>query len=116
MTRLWRPMLPASLMITAAAMVAFEESELGRPHQVDFKIENDTGEQVCAVLGVLQAQRPERLEPGEITQVAVVQPFGDAAVETFGRYRLTMSIDVDHVSWSTDFWVLHPEEALIPPL
>lgn len=115
-TRLWRPILPAPLGVSLAAIITVDEADLGRPHQVDIKVTNPDGGSVLSAVGILMAPRPERLEPGELLHLPLVQAFDGAQVTVHGRHRVRLDIDAGGAIWELDFWALHPEETILPPL
>ncbi|MGD0746747.1 MAG: hypothetical protein ABSB68_02925 [Acidimicrobiales bacterium] len=114
-TRLWRPTMPAPLGVTFAMVLSISENELDIPHQLLFTVNGPDGVIGSGMSGFL-APRPDRLEEGEDVLAPVVFPI-PLLTNAYGRHSIGVSIDNEPAGRELScFWVLHPEEQLIPPL
>lgn len=113
-TRLWRPVTPAPLNVTLATVARMDEGDLDRPHEINFDIRATDG-LVAHGVGALQTARPNRLEEGERVIVPFVNDLRNASTPFMGRHTISLSAD-GVFAFEIEFWVLHPEERILPPL
>jgi len=111
-TRLFAPEIPGAVGVTLAAMARMDEEELDLPHEVNFHVEHN-GEIVQQGMGGLQVNRPDRLEDGERLLVPLVIPIG-VPITSYGRYAVV--VDIEGARQEVEFWVLHPDEQVLPPI
>lgn len=116
-TRVWRPKLPAPLGIAFAAILSMTPEELALPHEVAIMIRNE--EHVIArVMGAVQggAGPLANIEPGEMLLAPTAVALHDMGTDRYGRHTLSVSIDHGAAERDIHFWVLHPQEQLLPPM
>lgn len=113
-TRLWRPVVPASLNVMLAAVARMDEGDLDRPHEITFEIRATDG-LVGQGVGALQIARPDRLEAGERVIVPFIYDLRNVATPFRGRHTISLSAD-DVLAFEIELWVLHPEERALPAL
>lgn len=113
-TRLWRSQLPAPLGVTLAVITNLGEADFGRPHEVRILVANSLGD-VAQGVGAFQSERPEKLEPGELQVAPFVHPLLLIPTGAYGKHTLEIDIDSGAATRHLDFWVLHPEEGVLPP-
>jgi hypothetical protein len=58
---------------------------------------------------------PPRLEAGERSFVALINDLRNAMTPYMGRHIITLLAD-GVFAFEIEFWVLHPEEQILPPL
>ena len=115
--RLWRPQLPAPLSIDFATLISCPQEQIGRPHEIEVRITDPSGNAAAVAMGAFKMERAQRLEGGEAQVLPLVLSFKAVATKEFGHHRLTATIDHDAATTKElDFWVLHRDELKIPPL
>lgn len=117
-TRIFRPLLPAPLGVTLALVIRMDQevAALGLPHELSVTIRNDEGVVNQGMAGFQPTELPPRLEPGEKLLIPIVIPQLQAVATTrYGRHSLEVSLDNGQPT-TMEFWVLHPDEMVIPPI
>jgi hypothetical protein len=114
-TRMWRPSVPTQLGIMAALVLDLEPEVAAQPHQVRIAIDSSTGQTVAEIVVALQLDQNPRLEAGEHALAPLAVQLQPVVVPDFGRYDMQMQLDDEPVETLT-FWILHPEEQVLPPL
>ena len=113
-TRVWRADLPAALGVTLAVVVDLSPDVMFDPHEVTVHfVRDDDDEQLSEIKGAFQVGPELRLEPGEHQLVPMAFDLRGAAVERYGAYTFHVAIDLLPAT-ALRFWVLHPEEQLLP--
>lgn len=115
-TRIWRPVLPAPLGVVLATVIDIDPSEVGPPHEIHVTVHDSTGRLLVELMGAVTANPNERFEPGEHTLLPVAFDMRGAGTPQFGKHALVLTMDAGKVSRQLDFWVLHPDEMVIPPV
>lgn len=114
-TRLWRAELPAPMNVALALMIELEHETVTLPHEVHVRIHDPQGTVIGEAMGGFQIGDRGRLEAGENQLVPQVIPLHGVGVGQFGSHRIDISVDSEPGT-PLRFWVLHPEEQLIPPI
>jgi hypothetical protein len=115
LTRLWRDVLPGPLNVQLALAIEFDEADLDLPHEIEIVMQSPSGADVFRIQGGFQVPRPDRLEDGELQLVPLTFDTRNAGLIERGRHEIRASVDSGEEVMKA-VWVLHPEEALIPPL
>jgi hypothetical protein len=116
LTRLWRPQLPAALNITVAGLVALEEHELDRPHEIHIAVNGPDGSRVLDAMGGFQIPRPPKLETGEKTLSPLLIPLPpQAGTNAWGKHIAEVILDGQQLG-VLEFWVLDQVEQGLPGL
>jgi hypothetical protein len=115
-TRVWREDIPAALGVALALIVDLPPEVMFDPHEVTVAfVRDDDDEQLSEIKGAFQVGQELRLEPGEHQLVPMVFDLHGAVIERYGAYTFHIAIDLLPAT-ALRFWVLHPEEQLLPPL
>ena len=113
-TRIWRQDLPAALGVALAVIVDLPPEAVFEPHEVIVAfVRDDDQAQLSEIKGAFHIGPELRLEPGEHQLVPMVFDLHGATVEQYGAYTFHIAIDFIPAT-SLTFWVLHPEEQLLP--
>lgn len=115
-TRLWRPELPAVLAVQVAIFVAYTQPDFGVPHDISLQLYDPAGADFAGARGGFIPADPGRLEIGETMLFPMVFDFRNYSVLAYGKHSLKVSVSRSESVMNRDFWVLHPDELLIPPL
>lgn len=115
-TRLWRPVLPAPLAFQVAIFVQYSLPEFGVPHDISVQFFDPQGNDFAGARGGFIPQDPGRLEEGEAMLLPMVFDFRAINVASYGHHSLKVSLGTAESEVTRDFWVLHPDELLIPPV
>ena len=113
-TRIWRQELPAPLGVALAVIVDLSPDVVFDAHEVTVAfVRDDDNMQINEVKGAFQVGPELRLEPGEHQLVPIVFDLHGAVVDQYGAYTFHIAIDFIPAT-ALRFWVLHPEEQLLP--
>jgi hypothetical protein len=113
-TRVWRQDLPAALGVALAVIVDLSPDVMFDPHEVTVAfVRDDDDVQLNEIKGAFQVGEELRLEPGEHQLVPMVFDLHGAVVESYGAFTFHIAIDLLPAT-ALRFWVLHPEEQLLP--
>lgn len=113
-TRIWRQDLPAALGVALAVIVDLPPEVMFDPHEVTVAfVRDDDNEQLNEIKGAFQVGPELRLEPGEHQLIPMVFDLHGALVDRYGAFTFHIAIDLIPAT-ALRFWVLHPEEQLLP--
>jgi hypothetical protein len=112
-TRVWIPQLPGPIGVALATLVALQPDEMGQLHEVHVAV-NSPNRRIVEGMGALQVARPPNIEPGESVVVPFVLPLHNAGTAEYGRHVVELSIDDGAAESQLTFWVLHPDERVLP--
>ena len=114
LTRLWRPELPAPIGVALAVLIDLEPHETGIPHELTIHIFDPDDEKLAEAVAGFES-RNERPEPGEHGMAPIVINMHSASTNRYGRHAIALDLD-GRRGPVLEFWILHPEEQLIPPV
>lgn len=115
-TRLWRPVLPAPLAFQVAIIIQYSMPDYGVPHDISVQFFDPQGNDFAGSRGGFIPQDSGRQEEGESMLLPMVFDFRSINVVAYGHYSLKVSLGQSGSELTRDFWVLHPEELIIPPV
>jgi hypothetical protein len=113
-TRLWAHKLPTPLNTQWAVELDTTDEEMGRDYPVTATLVGPDGSSLLKLARPLKVNRPARLEPGESVLVHLLFDVRHVPAREYGRYEAV--IEAGNAKFSRPFWLLHPDELLIPPL
>lgn len=114
-TRLWRDQLPAPLGVTLALVIDVAPEDLRIPHEIEMVVRCGD-DQIARTMGGFQAEPHPRAEPGEHQMAPVIMALSGGLTPRYGHHSITVRLDDGRAERALEFWVLHPDEQLIPPI
>jgi hypothetical protein len=115
-TRRWAPTLPAPLNLMWTLQLEMALDDLEKDHVVHTLLLAPSAAELVHIVAPVRAVRPPRLEPDEPVLLPVVFDARTITLSEYGRYEISVAIPTSSINTTRLFWVLHPEEMLIPPL
>lgn len=92
-TRMYRPALPAPMLVMVAAIVEVEHHEIDRSHQLVLSVTQvETAETIVRMTVGLQAASQD-LEPGESLSVPVTIDLRSVVLPAYGAFDVKVAVD-----------------------
>ena len=113
-TRANRSAFPADLGLMLALSVEVSEAELSEPLEIRVRVENEDGEQIAQVVGVVQGSIAG-LDPGELTELPMPLDLRGVGLPEEGRYMIRVTApgwDLGEVCMSFRALLVAPEQTL----
>ena len=114
-TRLWRAQDDRTLRVQLVILLELGLADYGVPHQVQANL-NGPSIAMGKGITVFTATKPPRLEPGETLILPQVIDLHAGEWYELGRHQVEIQLDDAPAEYVFEFYVLHPEEAMLPPL
>jgi hypothetical protein len=116
-TRLYRPSVPAPLGVSVAVVFTVERADYGKMKEIEIKVSSPL-QDIAKIGGIATVgPRPDKAEPGESRiYMPFVASLSNIATPDWGEHTVSVSLDGGENTKKAKFWVLTPEDQVLPGL